>query len=173
MFLPMSVEKAREYDDSDRQQGAAMHQHSIDKVVTLVVDKAWHWARPEEVEPHLQCAAFEGDPWAAPSPEELERRKTLGTLLPGQGGRPPTKREVTEWTVHNAYHDISALEKQLKNDADRWQPNCAWIPKPLVQDQKYFLIFFSGHRRWGDIASWMIVDALEWKSHTKLYRFCH
>ena len=152
MFLPMSAEEAQEHDDRDRQQGAAMHQSHIDKVV---VDKAWCWARPEEMEPHLQCVDFEGDPWEAPVSGEMEKWKAWGTLPPGQGGRPPTKREATDWQVHNAIHDISALEKQLKEDAVKWQPNYDWIPRPLVQDQKYFLIFFSGHRRWGDIASWL------------------
>ena len=82
----------------------------------------------------------------------------MGTLPTGQGGRPATTKKLTEWKVHNACRDVSALEAKLKANITKWNPDFDWVPRPLMQDQKFFLVFFSGHRQYGDIASWMHWD---------------
>jgi len=156
IFNPLSSQEALKLDDGDRKQGMALHQHGVSNAV---VEKAWHWADGKDMTPHLPCSGFEGDPWSDPTEDELTGWKLLGTLPTGVGGRPITARKVKEWKVSNAYFDVSALERKIKKEVEQWHPNFDWIPRPLVQDQKYFLIFFSGHRRVGDIASWLHWDS--------------
>ena len=156
VFIPMSSQEATQLDDEGRKHGHAMHQHSVHNAV---VDKVWQWADQDSLVPPLACSDFAGDPWSDPTEIELERWRSWGTLPTGQGGRPLTARKISEWKVHNACSDISALEQKIRNEVPMWRPNFDWIPRPLVQDQKYFLIFFSGHRRYGDIASWLHWDA--------------
>ena len=54
----------------------------------------------------------------------------------------------------NIQERSTQIEEQLVCDAKNWDAPVS-IPRPLVMDTKYILIFFSGHRRWGDIASWV------------------
>ena len=50
---------------------------------------------------------------------------------------------------------MEKLEQGMLGRVQQWQPCFDWIPRPLSCGQRYFLIFFSGHRRFADIASWM------------------
>lgn len=50
---------------------------------------------------------------------------------------------------------VTELERGLLERVKHWQPCFDWIPRPMACGQKYFLILFSGHRRFADIASWM------------------
>lgn len=73
-FMPMSGEEAADLDDADRKQGVAMHQHGIGNAV---VEKAWQWAGPEEMVPHLPCREYVGDPWSVPTDPEIEIDRML------------------------------------------------------------------------------------------------
>ena len=93
-----------------------------------------------------------------PSDAELAGWAQLGLLPPGRGGREKTARKVKDWRLPSVCRDTSLMETQVKEGIKHWTPNYDWIPRPLVEDQLFFLIFFSGHRRWGDIASWLHGD---------------
>lgn len=106
----------------------------------------------------LEAYSFEGDVLEQPSDAELAGWAQLGLLPPGRGGREKTARKVKDWRLPNVCRDTSLMETQVKEGIKHWTPNYDWIPRPLVEDQLFFLIFFSGHRRWGDIASWLHGD---------------
>ena len=106
----------------------------------------------------LEAYSFEGDVLEQPSDAELAGWAQLGLLPPGRGGREKTARKVKDWRLPNVCRDTSLMETQVKEGIKHWTPNYDWIPRPLVEDQLFFLIFFSGHHRWGDIASWLHGD---------------
>ena len=49
------------------------------------------------------------------------------------------------------------FEKRMCQRAEMWKEEGDWVPLPLATGERYVLILFSGHRRYGDISSW-----LEW-----------
>lgn len=116
--------------------------------------RVWRKALVEEMQPKLaetsQCTDF----WKLPDLNELQQWATLGMLPPGKGGRPTTTREQKQWQVRNVCRDISQLEKSIKDNVQYWKADFDWTPRPLSCGSKFFLVFFSGHRRWGDISSW-------------------
>eukprot|EP00435_Cladocopium_sp_Y103_P047613 s764_g14.t1 len=59
-----------------------------------------------------------------------------------------------DWELRNVCRDTSCLEKRLKDEVQEWRPNFDYVARPMSSKQLYFLILFSGHRRWGDISSW-------------------
>ena len=153
-FCPLDDDAAAAADRHDRMQGTALHQRSLSHAV---VDEGWRWATEEELVPVLPTMVFEGDPFDDPTNEEHFLWSGMGTLPPGKGGRPKTKRDSVDWQVHNVCHDISVWEQKLHAGLVHYSPNYDWVqvPPPLSQGQKYFLVLFSGHRRFGDISSWL------------------
>ena len=154
-FAPMAGAQAADMDESDRNEGRALHQMHV---LHDQPKKSWRWASANELEPILQLRDFVGDVYADPTQDELQQWMSYGLLPPGRGGRDITQRASTQWEVANVCRDISRLEDTIKEEAVRWEPNFDWIPRPLSENQLFFLVFFSGHRRFGDISSWMHWD---------------
>ena len=50
------------------------------------------------------------------------------------------------------------MESRGLQQLGQWRPNFDWVPRPLSDGARFFLNFFSGHRRVGDVASWFDWD---------------
>ena len=151
-FVPMTVEEAESLDERDRQQGVAMHQSGL---VEASVDGIWRVCEPHELQTTLSEKAEYVQSQAAPTTEELALWSTYGMLPPGRGGRNKTLRKPQEMQLCSLNRAMEKLEQGMLGRVQQWQPCFDWIPRPLSCGQRYFLIFFSGHRRFADIASWM------------------
>eukprot|EP00438_Fugacium_kawagutii_P031562 Skav203467 [mRNA] locus=scaffold3193:38496:44295:+ [translate_table: standard] len=152
-YVPLSVEDAAALDEKDRAARLALHQRNV-KPQDL--DQAWRPATEEELEgglPLLPCPTWDLD--APPTPTELDAWKLLGSLPPGRGGRVRTNRLLADVTLPHAEQRLTQLEVAWHSTCDQWTPNFDWIPRPLAQGQLYVLLLYSGHRRVGDIASWV------------------
>lgn len=88
-----------------------------------------------------------------PTHEELQQWSMVGLLPPGRGGRQRTIRPRALLSSSSVQDRTTLLEEKLVQEATTWMAPSD-VPRPLVDDTKYVLIFFSGHRRWGDIAAW-------------------
>ena len=67
----------------------------------------------------------------------------------------------------NVCRDISRrVENRLKQEITLWTADYNWVPRPMSNGQLYFLVFFSGHRRWGDIQAGFTgrEASLQWQS---------
>ena len=154
-FVPMDEDETQRLDDLDRSTGHALHQRDLRNAV---VGHMWRTATEDELQPVLQVTYFDGDPVSEPTSDELETWSAWGLLPPGAGGRSKTSRKASEWFIHNTARDIPNLEHQLLENVKLWQPNYDWVPRPLAEGAVYFLNFFSGHRRMGDVSSWFHWD---------------
>ena len=105
----MTVEEAQQCDDQDRSDGYAMHQKDLKNAV---VDRMSRPAYEQELVPTLGVHDWEGDPFQAPSSEEIAAWSGWGLLPPGVGGRAKAPRKVSEWNLHNLGRDIPILEQQ-------------------------------------------------------------
>ncbi|CAL1161389.1 unnamed protein product [Cladocopium goreaui] len=154
-FAPLTSEQAGVLDDHDRTAGQALHQMHV---LHDHAKKSWRMASQEEMKSPLQQQDFDGDIYAEPTPDELQAWASFGLLPPGRGGRDITQRTSTKWEVANVCRDVSRMEEKIKKEAAMWEPNFDWIPRSLSEGQLFFLVLFSGHRRFGDISSWMQWD---------------
>ena len=154
-FAPMTLDETQSLDDRDRQCGQALHQHDLQNAV---VEKMWTWASESELCPVLQLVSTGDEPIQDPTQEEVLSWAEWGSLPPGFQGKPRTVRNEKEWKIHNLAKDTSTLEKRLLHEATLWSPNHDWVPRPLATGEKFFLNLFSGHRRYGDLASWFQWD---------------
>ena len=59
--------------------------------------------------------------------------------------------------VLDAIEELRLCEQRWCKEATLWRPPAVTPPRPLSESHLYFLVFFSGHRRYGDLVSW-----LEW-----------
>ena len=71
-----------------------------------------------------------------------------------EGGRPTTQRRQKEMHMFNVSQDIAAFEHKMLQQVADWEPDYAWVPRPLSCGTRYFLVLFSGHRRFADMAQW-------------------
>ena len=147
-FQPLTVEEAQALDNQDCASKQAHHQRGLRDEAQ---DRACHSCNLDGL-PMLPStgSTFEGPPSAA----ELSHWASIGLLPPGRGGRQRTQRPRAQAPKFNIQERSTQIEEQLVCDAKNWFAPSS-IPHSLVMDTKYVLIFFSGHRRWGDIASWV------------------
>ena len=75
-------------------------------------------------------------------------------MPPGKGGRARPNRAQPDWNLSNVCRDTSLLENRLIDEIALWKVDFNWVPRPMARGEKFFLVFCSGHRRWGDISSW-------------------
>ena len=150
---PMTIESMEALDKRDRETGTAIHQKKF---------KDWHdeqACRPctdDELQDQLPVK----QPWhevndELPTEIELTEWRKLGMLPPGKGGREKTKRGESQFSISNVLHEAQELERRICEDNVHWNPNFDRIPPPMVVDQKYVLLFFSGRRRLEDIAHYI------------------
>ena len=151
-FWPLSAEEASVLDSQDKDRGVALHQSGF---VDAHLDKAWRYCTEEEMQGGLECRNSPICEQGEPTDEELQEWAEFGLLPPGQGGRSKTQRKWNDLHLHNVCRATCELEQNLNCRNVGWQPNYDWVPHPLSCGTRYFLIFFSGHRRFADIASWM------------------
>ena len=150
---PMDQETMEQLDTCDKEKGVAFHQKAMK-------GKKYELAcRPCTEEEMISRLIWRQEPQHVPddppTPNELAEWSQYGFLPPGQGGRQITVRQKTEFQVPNVMTDVHDYEKSLCSDLVRWETAPDFVPFPLVQDVKYFLIFFAGHRRPGDISDWL------------------
>ena len=151
-FTPMSEEEADRLDAHDRLFGVAAHQKDL---VDHGLDKAWRWCTLDEQRSVLCIQEGFVDTKADPTPEELASWRKLGMLPPGQGGRELTKRRSSDFQIHNVGKDATDYEIRRLELVKHWRPAFDWVPGLLAEGQKYFLIMYSGHRRWQDMATYI------------------
>ena len=151
-YFPMSEEAAAELDERDRKAGVATHQKGL---VEHSLDRGWRWCTDQEREHVLLLKECPPVKEGAPTEQELVEWAVLGMLPPGQGGRQITSRNAAEWMVHNVGHEATKLEHRLLDRVTRWNPNPDWIPRGPADGRRFFLILFSGHRRFEDLASYI------------------
>lgn len=156
-YIPMTVEEAEEKDKEDRKKGVAMHQKGF---ADVEVDKMWRPCTEVELMDRLQCKDDVVESSEQVTESELKQWSQFGMLPPGRGGRMKTSRRATEMHMFNVNRDIAMLENTMLKEVGRWSPDFSWVPRPLSCGNRYFLVFFSGHRRFADIA-----QQLSWKSN--------
>jgi hypothetical protein len=147
----MSHEETQTFDDADRKKGVAMHQNGF---VDMDLDRIWRKCTQEEMIDLLPCRVDVQNCDQPVSEEELRLWSDWGMLPPGRGGRPTTQRRKKEMHMFNVSQDIAAFEHKMLQQVANWEPDFAWVPRPLSCGTRYFLVLFSGHRRFADMAQW-------------------
>eukprot|EP00435_Cladocopium_sp_Y103_P047607 s1949_g14.t1 len=153
-YQPLSMEAVYQLDEKDRCEGVAVHQHGLR---SQQQDMSWRYCTEDEMKDRLslQPSFQEKDSnFDDPTEEELQTWAQYGMLPPGQGGHQKTQRKPTTMTMHHVSRDLSMHEKHLHERVQGWTPNFDYVPLPLADGRKFFLILFAGHRRPGDLASW-------------------
>ena len=153
-FVPMTKEQTEALDMEDKSQGKACHQRGLRE---RQHDLKWRVATADELQNRLQPTDIGGE--HPPTEEELEDWRQCGFLPPGRGGRAKTVRVAQNFHIHNAIEDAQKLERDIVSELPKWTPNDEFVPRPFALGQKYYLVFFSGHRRWADLPSW-----IQWQS---------
>ena len=149
---PMDAERTEALDEQDRLKGEALHQSGLK---TYERDQTWRWATDAEIRTgclqRIPDVQFAGEP----RDQEIETWSHYGVLPPGRGGRDTTKRKCQDKTIHNVIADTNQLEDSVKASIQDWEVCRACVPKPMSEGRLFFLIFFAGHRRAGDMATWI------------------
>lgn len=144
--LVCSEDEARAHDQKDIDEGHAHHMRGVKDVAVMqpfYEDDAGHEASVD--------AGLITD-------EERCQWSQLGLLPVRLGGTPPTTRIQQIPAVFDSVDELGHLELQWQREAETWKPPEVDIPRPLAQGQLYFLVFFAGHRRYGDL-----ICQLEWQ----------
>ena len=148
----MTLEETDALDNKDRTLGVASHQKDL-------VDHAWdmasRWCDPNEMKDvfSIQEDFIEAD--TGPTEGELTSWEKVGMLTPGQGGRDLTRRKQNVFHTSNVGRDATEYEVRRLEMVKQWSPNFDWVPGMLAEGQRYFLIMYSGHRRWQDMATYI------------------
>ena len=151
-LVPMTEEAANELDVIACEKREAWHHHGLK---SHEKDQQWRFATDLEMVPTLQQYRPKQEiEWHLPTEVELQAWRKYGHLPTGQGGQEKTVRKLKEWDVCNVIEDLTTMESQVFHQAEDFKPNWDWVPPPLASNAKFYLLFFSGHRRWGDIACW-------------------
>ena len=150
-YKPMSQEETQQYDDADRKRGVAMHQQGF---VDIDLDRIWRRCTPEEMTDIMPCRDVVQSQDQPVSEEELRQWSAWGMLPPGRGGRSTTQRKHKDMHMYNVSQDLAALEQKMLQQVDQWEPDFSWVPRPLSCGTRFFLVLFSGHRRYADMAQW-------------------
>ena len=151
-YVPMSTETAQELDLQDKNKGVAMHQKGF---LDVGDEMLWRDCSADECRHVLEVRQEQEPDCSPPSQDELKEWAKIGLLPPGKGGRAITVRARSEMRIHHVSKDTVDLEQKLLGEIKDWEPCHDWVPRPLAVGTKYFLIMFSGHRRFADIAQWI------------------
>ena len=152
-IIPMTVEETDALDEKDRSAGLAAHSrmfHGIedDRACRKCTEDEWRDG------PQLRQAWADADD-TDPTADELLQWGTLGLLPPGRGGRACTKRSPKDLMIHNVLEDLQEYERNTHRQLCDWEAADSDVPRPLVQSQKYILLFFAGNRRDNDMGVWI------------------
>ena len=139
---PMSADDADKLDKDDRTHGVALHQKGLTDAFSslpcFAADVSAHCEDLEQV-----------------TSTELTRWSTLGSLPTWLTGQHGTRRAAMPIEMIDPIEELKALEQQWCNEASQWKAPVPTIPRALSECPLYFLVFFSGHRRYGDLVSWI------------------
>ena len=152
-YAPMSQQDTQQLDLQDCQQGRAHHQRGI---AATAHDLACRDCTSAELSDVLK--ATDNSDLGPPTPDELIQWAKLGPLPPGQGGRQHSRRSQKGFQHHDVIEELACDEKAICEQVAKWSVHSS-PPPSLATNEKFVLIFFSGHRREGDIPDW-----LRWQS---------
>ena len=148
-YIPMTLEEAREMDEKDCKAGAAHHQRGLHEYQQ---GQTWRTCTEEEKQDVLQVKSQ--DLQGEITPEEISQWTEIGLLPVAQGGRERSKRKQKGFISSDVIESCSLLEREIFQDAGKWS-GAPLVPRPLTANTRYVLLLFSGHRRYGDVASWL------------------
>lgn len=151
-YVPLSSDDALVLDEKDRREGVAHHQRGLQE---NQCGRTWRQATAEEVRDALPLTGIELE--GPPTAEEIATWQLIGLLPVAQGGRARSVRKQKGFHPIDAIAGCSLLEQKLVGDVDNWHGTCL-VPRPLTSQVRYVLLLFSGHRRYGDVASWLQWD---------------
>ena len=87
---------------------------------------------------------------------DLAMWRSYGSLPAWLTGRSGVRKIEAPLNIVDAIIDeLAQCEKKWCDEASSWRPPAVTPPKPLSESHLYFLVFFSGHRRYGDLVSWI------------------
>ena len=148
--LICSEEDAMRMDQQDITTGHAHHMRGVQSIGSAQPYFDGEVDAEEDEEHHIITDA------------EREEWSQLGLLPVRLGGRPRTTRQQQMPAVFDSVEELGRLELRWQQEAEFWHPPDQEIPRPLVQDKLYFLVFFAGHRRYGDL-----ICQLEWRGEVQ------
>ena len=137
---PMASQMTEALDNKDVAAGVALHQKGLKD--TSLMQPCFHGREPPFVVDEV-------------TEQELSTWKSLGLLPTWMGSKPRTVRSGHASSSIDPIEQAGEWERQWKEEATCWEPPKEDVRRPLALGQHYFLIMFAGHRRVGDIASWM------------------
>ena len=139
---PLSAVESEKLDKADRSHGVALHQKGLTDATSCLpffpADVPIDSYEPEQV-----------------TAEELAQWSTLGSLPTWLTGQHGTKKAAPPVDMMDPIDELKRLEQQWCQEAVQWKAPGPTIPRPLSECHLYFLVFFSGHRRFGDLISWI------------------
>ena len=145
-----SEEEAMVRDQQDIADGLAHHMRGIKSIAS---------AQPY-FDGDTDCVEHADPPQI--TEEERVKWSKLGLLPVRLGGRPHTTRHQQMPAVFDSVEELGRLELRWQQEAELWHPPAHDVPRPLVRDKLYFLVFFAGHRRYGDL-----ICQLEWRGEVQ------
>lgn len=151
-YIPLSIDEATLLDEKDREAGAAHHQRGMP---TYQRGQTWRPSWDSELTEVLQVQSHDID--GSVTAEEIAQWEQYGMLPVGQGGRERSVRKQKGYSEVDILHACSLLEQSLVDEAPQWSGQ-RLVPRPIVRQERFVLLLFSGHRRYGDIASWLQWD---------------
>ena len=150
---PMDDEQVALLDQEACQQSEAWHHHGL---TAHHKDKQWRMCHEDELIPALvEIIPRNQVSDHLPEQHELDAWCSLGFLPTGEGGRDVTVRKPKEWQIFNAVEDAANYERHMKDEVKTWTCDDSWVPMPLKCNARFYLVFFSGHRRLGDVSCWI------------------
>ena len=151
-YIPLPLDEATLLDEKDREAGAAHHQRGMP---TYQRGQTWRPSWDSELTEVLQVQSHDID--GPVTAEEIAKWEQYGMLPVGQGGRERSVRKQKGYNEVDILHACSLLEQSLVDEAPQWSGQRS-VPRPIVRQERFVLLLFSGHRRYGDIASWLQWD---------------
>lgn len=139
---PIPAGEVDKLDLADRNQGVALHQKG------LVDSSSSLPCFPADVPPAME------DP-APATPDELVQWSALGSLPTWLTGLHGNRKEAAPIEIVDPIEDLKLMEQQWCKEAVQWKAPAPSVPRALSECHLYFLVFFSGHRRYGDLISWI------------------
>jgi len=138
----MPASEVDKLDLADRNQGVALHQKGlVDSSSSLPCFSA-------DVSPAMEDLA-------PATPDELVQWSALGSLPTWLTGLHGHRKEAAPIEMVDPIEDLKLLEQQWCKEAVQWKAPAPSVPRALSECHLYFLVFFSGHRRYGDLISWI------------------
>ena len=139
---PLTVEESLTLDAEDVTAGQALHQKGLR---SIAAQQPYFDAEDSSVSKDVEDVTL----------EELQSWAGFGSLPTWMVGREPAPRFSTDLSIVDAIDELSACEARWFQEAAEWIAPQDTVPRSLSESRLFFLVFFSGHRRYGDLISWI------------------